>query len=451
MYKIFYLLIHCSVFLSFLAVSNSGFTRDTRLGKKPVLGGTDWVETKLRQYPELLWLMDSNASKTQESLPSLDFTNVNISLLNETLTSLVYLHAFLSGSHSSYLLLKQQNSKLADYTFKDFLSMHKKFKNFSKSFSPEISQDEFVRIIETAVSLKNIYSSAKARKLFENYFISSTTSNEEFYVKSFQVLNSFPELSPSFRRLTKRGQSLVSHARTFINYKNLLSLSLDKQFLLKKVSSSDLNFDLLIFLLDLCGTETYSPSIQNDFFALIKNIQQNFDFQTKSLLPIYQAQLHYEGEKYGEYPDSLQNISHIRLAKAFNLVSPEEFSVLKQAIACLDEETQDNLMNYMAHPENNPPLTGLYELKELVSLNLNKTGLKDSLKKSLSTTLSMIAQGISCYKEYTYLKPSISIKQLSFSSTKIDSLLLDNLEKLLVNINKNGEISFSISSNNYQN
>lgn len=451
MYKIFYLLIHCSVFLSFLGVSGSGFARVPHSGKTTTLGDSNWVETKLRQYPELLWLMDNNESKTQESLPSLDFTDVNISLLNETLTSLVYLHAFLSGSHSSYLLLKQLNPKLVDYTFKDFLSMHKKFKNFSKSFSPEISQDEFVRIVETAVALKNIYSSTKARKLFENYFVSSTTSNEEFYIKSFQVLNSFPELSPSFRRLTKRGQNLVSHARTFINYKNLLSLSLDKQVLLKDMSPSDLNFDLLIFLIDLCGTENYSLSAQNDFFALIKNIQQTFDFQTQSLMPIYKAQLHYEGEKYGESPDSLQNISHIRLAKAFNLASTEEFSVLKQVIASLDQETQDNLMNYMAHPENNPLLIGIYELKELVSHILNTIGHKDSLKKSLSTTLAMIVQGISCYKEYTYLKPSVSIKQLSFSSTKIDSLLLDNLDNLIVNINKNGEISFSMSSNNYQN
>lgn len=440
MYKIFYLLIQSFIILSATGIARVGLADISTQKKKYSLGSNDWIETKFRQYPELFWLGENN---------SLNSTK-NVSLLNETLTSLVYLHSFLNGSHSSYLLLKQQNPKLTDYTFKDFLSMHRKLKHFAKSFNPEFSQDEFVRIVETSIVLKNIYSSEKAKKLFESYFVSSTTSKEEFYTKSFQVLNSFPELSPSFRRLSQRGQNLVSQARTFINYKNLLSLSIDKKNLIKTISSSELNFDLLIFLIDLCGSGDYNLSTQNDFFALIKNIQQNFNLNTKSLLPVYQAQLQYEGEKYGEQPDSLQNISYIRLAKSFNLTTPEEFTILKQVISSLDEESQETLITYTSHQENNPTLIGLYDLKEQISLTLNKAGYKDLLKKSLSNSLHIFTQGISSYNEQKNMKYS-SLTQLNFSNTKIDSTLLDNLDKLLITINKNGEISISISSNNYQN
>lgn len=445
MSKIFCLLLQSFVVLSSLGISSTSFANSPIQKKKCSLGSDDWIETKFRQYPELLWLIENNNKDVKTSLNSLDINKNNASLLKETLTSLIYFHAFLNGSHSSYLLLKKQNPKLGDYTFKEFLSMHKKFKYFFKSFNPEISQNEFIRIVETSIVLKNIYSSEKAKKLFENYFISPTNCREEFYSKSFQVLNSFPELSPSFRHLTKQGQSLVSQARTFINYKNLLSLFLDKKTSPKIISSSYLNFDLLIFLIDLCGEENYSASIQNDFFALVKNIQQNFDFNTKSLVPIYQAQLQYEAEKYGEQLDSLVNIPYIRLAKSFNLTTPEEFFTFKQIITSLDEETQESLINYLSHFENNPPLVGLYELKEKIFHTLTAAGHKDLLKKSLNASLAIVIQGISSYKEQKNVK-SFPLKELNFSNIKIDSLFLDNLDKLLIKINKNGEMSFSMSS-----
>ena len=189
------------------------------------IGSEAWIEQKVRQYPELLWLVEPSSSGASLKLPSgvvfsPQLFQKKIPAFDIAVRSLIHLHLLIQGSRQAYAQLIQLQANDSPLTFKQFLSLHKQLTLFLNS--PKEFYDS-IKVLETAIVLRHLGCSTKAATTFRPYF--SETQKEIFYTKALHVLRTFPELSPSFARLSPEQKALFFSLRKLANYDELLALT----------------------------------------------------------------------------------------------------------------------------------------------------------------------------------------------------------------------------------
>ncbi|WP_246481868.1 hypothetical protein [Chlamydiifrater volucris] len=400
----------CGLFLALLVTPIPSFplpNSSSTPGKAAAKIGSElWIEQKLRQYPELLWLADVPAHLSAQRLNTDEGSQHSSETLFErespefdsTIRSLIYLHLLLNGSRLSYVTLtKLVKSNEALPSFKLFQSLHKqlvKYLNSPKAF------DNSVKILETSLVLKNIGCSRKARQLFQPYF----TENDPalFYDKAMLVLKAFPELSPSYSRLSTEQKDAFLSLRKLGNYGDLLSLtkSPSKKLLqLGRTKHPVVLLDVCLYNLDAFGSGSYKEDFFQNLQVFSAYLQQN-----STVEEAFSRYLNFRANKLGLEGQSKSDMTLVRLSSLMNISSPSEAAALFWSFHNLSSEEMEYITSafYSTGGEYlERDIKGLPALTVgLAAITPNTiVGIEPRLRQVFSATLSLLAKGLKTEKD----------------------------------------------------
>ncbi|WP_100934253.1 hypothetical protein [Candidatus Chlamydia corallus] len=415
---------------------------------KVKIGSEGWIEQKLRQYPELLWLTESGGAPLVTSYPvdtmySEKLFNKKVPSLDIALRSMIHLHLLIQGSRQSYMQLSQiLPSEEGGMTFKQFQTTHKQllfFLNSPKSF------DNTLRILETAIVLRHVGCSAKATATFKPYFTDSCP--ETFYAKALHVLRTFPELCPSYARLSPEQQEVLLSLRRLGNYGSLLNLTeVPSAQLLSawRTRRSLAILDLYLYCLDTCGEKNCSQEFYVNFAPLLSMLQQHATVEEA-----FSRYFTYRANRLGFEGVSRTDMTLVRLATLMNL-SPTEAVTLAWSFKNLPSDEAESLVNsfYTIQGEHIPlTFRGLPSLIAGLSLATHGSTVspESRLRQVYSTMLSLLVKSLRSHKEMLnkQLVPPSTV--LDFSETTLSSGGLDIFsESIVVRIHLNGAVSINL-------
>nr|CRI42999.1 Putative lipoprotein [Chlamydia pneumoniae] len=415
---------------------------------KVKIGSEVWIEQKLRQYPELLWLTESGGAPLLTSTPidmaySEKLFNKKVPALDIAIRSMIHLHLLIQGSRQSYMQLSQiLPSEEGGMTFKQFQTAHKQllfFLNSPKSF------DNTLRILETAIVLRHVGCSAKAVTTFKPYFTDSCP--QSFYAKALHVLRTFPELCPSYARLSPEQQEVLLSLRRLGNYDSLLNLTeVPSAQLLSawRTRRSLAILDLYLYCLDTCGDKNCSQEFYVNFAPLLSMLQQHATIEEA-----FSRYFTYRANRLGFEGTSRTDMTLVRLATLMNL-SPSEASTLAWSFKNLPSDEAENLVNsfYTVQGEHIPlTFRGLPSLVAGLSVATHGSTVspENRLRQLYSTMLSLLVKSLRSHREMLnkQLLPQGTV--LDFSETTLSSGGLDVFaESIAVRIHLNGAVSINL-------
>ncbi|AAC68328.1 hypothetical protein FTN73_00555 [Chlamydia trachomatis] len=434
------------VTLSSVPVFSAPQPRGTLPSSTTKIGSEVWIEQKVRQYPELLWLVEPSSTGASLKSPSgaifsPTLFQKKVPAFDIAVRSLIHLHLLIQGSRQAYAQLIQLQTSESPLTFKQFLALHKQLTLFLNS--PKEFYDS-VKVLETAIVLRHLGCSTKAVAAFKPYF--SEMQREAFYTKALHVLHTFPELSPSFARLSPEQKTLFFSLRKLANYDELLSLTNTPSFQLLSAGRSQralLALDLYLYALDSCGEQGMSSQFHTNFAPLQSMLQQYATVEEA-----FSRYFTYRANRLGFDGSSRSEMALVRMATLMNL-SPSEAAILTTSFKTLPTEEADTLINSFYTNKGDSLALSLRGLPTLVS-ELTRTAHGNTNAEARSqqiyaTTLSLVVKSLKAHKEM--LNKQILSKEivLDFSETAASCQGLDIFsENVAVQIHLNGTVSIHL-------
>ncbi len=415
---------------------------------KAKIGSDAWIEQKVRQYPELLWLTEPSSLSSSLAMPegavfSPYLFGKKLPAFDMAMRSMIYLHLLLQGARQAYSQFVQLQPNTETLSFKQFQTAHKQllfFVNSPKNF------DNTVKVLETAIVLKYLGCSAKAASLFKPYFSDAQVGS--FYTKALHVLQTFPELCPSFARLSPEQKELFLSLRRLTNYDDLFQLtdSPSAKFLsLGRIKKPLTVLDLYLYSLDVYGANNCSQAFYEDFSPLLVMLQQHATVEEA-----FSRYLTFRANKLGFEGLSRTDMALVRLATLMEL-SPVEASMLSASFKNIPGEDADILLSSFFSPQGEHlPLTvkGLPQLLSgLQQANLGNTVStpEEKAKHVYVTALTLLIKGLRAHKEMLTKRVLSQSVILDFSDTVASCGGLDLFsENASVRIHLNGAVSVHI-------
>ena len=410
------------------------------------IGSEAWIEQKVRQYPELLWLVEPSSAGASLKAPSgtifspLLFQK-KVPAFDVAVRSLIHLHLLVQGSRQAYAQLIQLQANESPLTFKQFLSLHKQLTLFLNS--PKEFYDS-IKVLETAIILRHLGCSSRAVTTFKPYF--SETQREAFYTKALHVLHTFPELSPSFARLSPEQKTLFFSLRKLANYDELLALTNTPSFQLLSVGRSQralLALDLYLYALDFCGEQGLSSQFHMNFAPLQSMLQQYATVEEA-----FSRYFTYRANRLGFDGTSRTDMALVRLATLLDL-SSSEAAILTTSFKSLSPEDAEGLVNSFYTNKGDSLALSLRGLPALIS-ELTRTAHGNTSAEARSqhiyaTTLSLVAKSLRTHKDMQNKQILPKDVVLDFSNTAASCQGLDIFsENVVVQIHLNGTVSIHL-------
>lgn len=414
---------------------------------KNKIGSDQWIEHKVRQYPELLWLAEPSSAASCLSQPqgttfSQNLFDKQVPAFDMAIRSIMYLHLFIQGSRQAYAQFEQLQPGETEISFKQFQTLHKQlslFLNAPKNF------DDTLKILETAIVLKHLGASSKATQIFKPYFSDSQLSS--FYAKSLQVLRIFPELSPSFAHLSPEQKDAVMSLRRLADYQALLDLKTVPSTHLLSMGRSKramVILDMYLFSLDTAGENNYSQELFQHFQPLLTMLQKHATVEEA-----FSRYFTYRANCLGFEGITRSDMTLTRLATLMKL-SPVEAAALSWGFKNLPADEAEVLVNnfYTLQGDHiSLTILGLPELTSgLLQASYNGTiSAENKLRQVYSTTLSLIIKSLRAHKEMfnKQIMPEQVILDFSDTTTSCGGIDLFS-ENLAVRIHLDGNVSVSL-------
>ena len=410
------------------------------------IGSEAWIEQKVRQYPELLWLVEPSSSGASLKLPSgvvfsPQLFQKKIPAFDIAVRSLIHLHLLIQGSRQAYAQLIQLQANDSPLTFKQFLSLHKQLTLFLNS--PKEFYDS-IKVLETAIVLRHLGCSTKAATTFRPYF--SETQKEIFYTKALHVLRTFSELSPSFARLSPEQKALFFSLRKLANYDELLALTNTPNAQLLSAGRSQralLALDLYLYALDSCGEQGISSQFHANFSPLQSMLQQYATVEEA-----FSRYFTYRAHRLGFEGSSRTDMALVRMATLMDLSSAEA-TILTNSFKSLSPEEAEGLVNSFYNHKGDSLALSLRGLPilitELTKTIHGNTNAEARTQQIYATTLSLVSKSLKAHQEM--LSKQILSKEtvLDFSETAASCQGLDIFsENVAVQIHLNGAVSIHL-------
>lgn len=443
-------LVACLLSFPYLSVGapTSSVMLQTNLSSgKGKIGSDSWIEHKLRQYPELLWLTEPSAAAsiatTGKTTYSLSLFDKKIPAFDVAIRSLIYLHLLIQGSRQSYAQLCQLQPGENSITFKQFQTAHRQLMHFLNS--PK-HFDNTLKILETAIVLKHLGCSAKAAANFKPYF--TETRVDAFYAKALHVLQAFPELSPSYSRLSPEQKEVLVALRRLTDYDALFNLTTapSSQLLsVGRVKRPLVILDLYLYSLDICGEHNCSQEFYYNFAPLLSMLQQHATAEEA-----FSRYFTYRANRLGFEGSSRSDMTLVRLATLMEL-SPAETSALTWSYKNLPIDESESLVNsfYTVQGELIPLeirglpnlITGLLQANHGTATSSPES----RLRQVYSTALSLVVKSLRVQKDMLKKQLLDQTTVLDFSETTISCGGLDIFsENIAVRVHLNGSVSVTL-------
>ncbi|QVE49419.1 hypothetical protein SBV42_01405 [Chlamydia crocodili] len=434
-------------YISYGAPTSSAMLSMNMPSGKGKIGSDAWIEHKLRQYPELLWLTEPSAAasitSTSKTAYSLSLFDKKIPAFDVAIRSLIYLHLLIQGSRQSYAQLCQLQPSEDSITFKQFQTTHRQliyFLNSPKHF------DNTLKILETAIVLKHMGCSAKAAANFKPYFTESRA--DAFYAKALHVLKAFPELSPSYSRLSPEQKEVFVALRRLADYDSLFNLTTMPSAQLLSIGRAKrplVVLDLYLYSLDICGENNCSQEFYYNFAPLLSMLQQHATVEEA-----FSRYFTYRANRLGFEGSCRSDMALVRLATLMEL-SPVEANALTWSFKNLPIDESESLVDSFYTPQGEHVPLEIRGLPNLITglLQANHgtaTASPESrLRQVYSTALSLVVKSLRVHKDMLKKQLLDQATVLDFSETTVSCGGLDIFsENIAVRVHLNGSVSVTL-------
>ena len=326
--------------------------------------GKLWAETCVQEYPEILWLANTNVRKTEEGQASLNapyseqLFGQKFIEFDRTLMTLHCLKLILNGSDQAYQEFTADQPKDVQLSKKSFQELHTQGQQLLKSGWGGMSELQMTQTMETALVLGDIGKSEQPRELFKPYGISAP-DHDDFHGEVMYILTKHPQICPSFAKLPNEAKNLLVKVANLAHYGHITHLeggtSMFDKLCLSLIPTTDpiaLSFDLFVHTCDVAGAFGHV----NNKSSLVYTQQSHRSMQAVSdavrLLSnpkttpsdAYNAYLTKRATWLGLDPKNGIDRVLARIGAMLRLFTPEEGAILKQAVASLSSEDQDKII-----------------------------------------------------------------------------------------------------------
>lgn len=398
--------------------------------------GRQWVEKCVEQYPEILWLADSNVRKTEEGQATLQGTyseqlfGQKYVEFDRTIMTLHCLKLILDGSDKSYQTFTAAQPQDAKLARQSFHILHLQGQRLLNSKWQGLSEQQMAMAMETAFVLGDMGKSEKARELFKPYGIDAP-DQDDFYGEAMQVIEKHPELSPSFAGLPASAKKLLVSIANLAHYGHITHLEGGSAIFTKLkdsgVPSADpiaLSFDLFVHTCDVAGalghvnnqsSVVYTEQTHRALLAMGDSVGVLSDPQNNEW-DAYNAYLKIRASWLNLNSEDRSDRVLARLGAMLRLFTPEEGVVLRKALLELDTKLRDRITAQLDAKLQDPPSrTPTYMPAVLVNLSNNPqlgASKEESLSKAVTIGLPFITRVLEKHKElvaYGEIDPNIPL------------------------------------------
>jgi hypothetical protein len=326
--------------------------------------GKQWVAAIVAQYPEILWLANSEVRKTEEGQSAVDkpyseqLFGQKFMEFDRSLMSLYCLKLILDGSEKAYQDFTAAQAGNLKLSKESFLALHEQGQSLLRSNYQGMTSAEMRQAFETALVLGDMGKSEKARAIFNKYG-AQAPDHDDFHGQAMQILKDHPSLSRSFSRLSYRSKQLLVKIANLAHYGHVTHLEGGPAMLTKlkqsNIASSDptaLSFDLFVHTCDVAGalghvnnkssivyTETTHRAMQ-----AMSNACRVLSDRTKTEADAYDAYLAVRASWLGLNPSDRDDRVLTRIAAMLRLFTPEEGASLKSAMLQLDQQDRERIV-----------------------------------------------------------------------------------------------------------
>ncbi len=405
MKKVYYLL---TIVASILFVNTfSSYAKDL-----PSVGSIAWVNKKIQQYPELLWLADNTVRKTQQDVetktgesPSEILWGQKYAEFDRSILSLMVLAWVNEGSKEAYEALTKDQTPADKLSFESFLTLHKRYKKIITSLKD--FQD-----FEISLILGDMGKSKIVRDQFLPLGV--TAPDHDDFIR--EALQKDPTIFPSFSKLSPWTKKVLPQVSGLVHFGHVTHLE-GGQEMLKPLKDSDiakknpkaLEFDFLVHLADVAGSMGHvNPAtslvlIQDTYNALMAVDTALRLLKDKPIEGALKSYIDTRAQWLGVNAQESKGRTLTRLGAMLRLFGPANGKVLTEAFQKFTPEEQKAFTNELDPLSLDLPLiTPTYIPAVLVNLSNNKTlgETKEArLQQSVELGIPFISVALKEYKK----------------------------------------------------
>ncbi|MDP3372164.1 MAG: hypothetical protein Q8S21_04660 [Candidatus Paracaedibacteraceae bacterium] len=398
-----------SFFLLFPAPANATFT----VPALSELGEKSWVENKIKEYPELEWLLSDAVQHTQEGKSeqykyehswSKKLKGKHYPEFERTILSIVSLHLIVNGSDQAYkrfTSLQPQKDKLSLVSFK-------RLHEFANSI---IENDlHFLQTLEVNLILGDMGKTQTARLKAKKYGI--IESDHDIFLDA--CLKKCPGIFPTFLSISDKAKKILKKVNGLVHFGHVTHVEGGPEILTKLKQSGTLDkdlkefdFEILTHICDVSGARGHednsgSKVLTENTFKSIESVKEAIHFLKE----------HSEKEAMEHYIHARANLLGLdknkqiyilaRIGSMLRLFSKEEGKALKDAYASLSFDQKMLLQEELDPLTYRTERTPTYVPALLVNLSstLEKQGLTryQAIQECITKGSVFIAQVLRAYR-----------------------------------------------------
>jgi hypothetical protein len=374
--------------------------------------GRLWVNKIVILYPEIVWLVDNQVRQTEEDQASADKSyseqlyGQQFIEFDRSLMSLYCLKLILDGSDKAYQEFTAAQPENTRLNRESFQQLHEQGTSLLNSHYQELTPIQMQQVMETALVLRAMGKSEKARMIFKLHGVNAP-DHDDFYGEAMGILKNHPRLSRSFMKLPFAAKQLLCKTANLAHYGHMTHLE-GGPSMFTKLKNSDvaitdptaLSFDFFIHTCDVAGalghvnntssivyTEATHQALQATF-----NACRMLSDPTKTEADAYNGYLSVRASWLGLNPSDRDDRVLTRIAAMFRLFTPEEGAALKNAILQLSSLDRDRIVVVLGEEIGRTPIhmqTVLFNLYNNTDLGATST---ERLSKAVIYGLPFIAR-----------------------------------------------------------
>lgn len=270
-----------------------------------------------------------------------------------------------------------------------------------------MSELEIIQAMEASLVLGDIGKSGKARDVFKSYGVNAP-DHDDFHGEAMGVLERYPNLCPTFDKLTPLAKELLIQTANVIHYGHVTHLeggpSMFSRLKQSNLSSFSIAFDCFVHICDAAGalghvnnksSLVYTEETDRGKQAVI-SVCKLLSNSQKTEANAYNAYLKIRADWLGLNDQDRIDRALTRIGAMLRLFTPEDGMLLKKAVLALDSKQQTKILMQLDIKEDEElERTPTYMPAVLVNLSNNSLlGLtrEEKISKAIILGLPFLAK-----------------------------------------------------------
>jgi hypothetical protein len=405
------------------------------------IGSHQWIEEKVKTYPELEWLLGEDVEHTQEGASSQQESSWSKNLKGQhypeferTMATFVNFYLVLKGGDDAFQQFIASQPPEEALTRENFDLFH--------AYARKVAGNDQnnLKTIEADLLLGDMGKTPTARRLAKEHSI----DERDHDIFLGQCLEKCPQIFPTFLTLSPTIQKELKESAGLIHFGHVAHLEGGPE-ILKKLKESNLlarnpkAFDLamLTYMLDVSGARAHetnrgAKSFTNKTFLGINGMKDAlYKLSEGSEEEAISAYVAYRASLLGLDPENKEDAVLTRLGAMMRLFTLEEGSALKEAYQNLKDNDQKNAITQTFAPltirEERTPTYIPAVFVNFIDAAIKQGYSRDkAIQKCIQDAVAKIAAFLQTYREGKANQPYSPDKTLNFN--KVAGQVRDNAE-----------------------